>query len=342
MSWSHFETYLQDLAKGNRKDQLCIVCGAGIHGLVSNSSTGAEYEASKMLSSWNKLLDVICTNVSHAPSTILHWEMELLSLNKDANDEKAAFLNEKKLISRLQEKLKASEVLILKNALIKELYAPIRQLLLSPLVNDVVSLNMDLVLEALLDTKHSFAKQVEGDTYTLNRKRVIKRSTPSDQLRIWHPHGDRQSEQSIAMGMWRYSRLIKALASRRGHYKMVEKKNRDAFDKKVNNDPDTWFDIYMRRPLLFIGTGLATAEWSQWIALLLRWRNHAKITDNDKIPPIWHLSVPSDGLHLPKDQFKRLEAPNYETGWKYLTQIFERCEKMTMETNNGLNTTAES
>lgn len=95
MSWSHFETYLQDLATGSRQDRLCIVCGAGIHGLVSNSFTDVEYEAIQMLSSWNNLLDVLCTNVSHTPSTILHWEMELLSLNKGANDEKAAFLNEK-------------------------------------------------------------------------------------------------------------------------------------------------------------------------------------------------------------------------------------------------------
>jgi hypothetical protein len=323
--WIEFEEYLQKLATDDSTLPLCVVIGAGIHRLVESSSSYKDYDSLQKLTSWNGLLDHLGSSIHDAPTPTLRWEMQVLNYeNGLTSHDKAAYQREHSLVGIVNKSLEEAEDILTDRPEITEQYAPLLKVLNSRFVQDVISYNIDLMSERLLNGK--VPKTQKGSSELIRRHRIIKRVKGITSLRIWHPHGDRDSTKTVALGLWRYQRVMDEIYKYRREFKKSEKNNYEVSRRKSVESPDTVFDLYMNRPLLFIGTSLDTAELDQWYMLLIRWRNYAKKEHIDKMPPTWRLCCTSDGLHLPQNKFHRLEGATYRDAWKYLIEVFDRIE----------------
>lgn len=288
--------------------------------------------AKRLLSSWNALLEELGGVEFSMLSPTLAWEF--LSIDKALYPDLQAKQRERQLLKRLQEKILCAEKTLFKFG--DEHLKPLSKIIRSPSVSDVISLNVDLLIERLylndkgmpslfnrskLDTEIGLVKQSSN----LLRCRELQCHTTGSSLRVWHPHGDRLNRQSMAFGIWRYERLISQLVKARGEIKREENKvGYKSFQEMVANQPKNWLELMMFRPLIFIGTSTDYAEWDIWFGLVARWRNFAKATNAEHLPPVWCLDIEDLDLgaskicKVPNGRVHRLTAPDWDTAWKWL------------------------
>lgn len=300
---------LQERIEQSEKMPITVVLGAGIHAL-HQPMTGYCQDACNRLKCWNNLIADDNTPVDDAVglAPTLRWEQKIIS---DAAGI-AAFRNEKIHLKSLVKSVERSEK-ILQKQLSTERFAKLKSILKSPCVSDIVSLNVDLIIERLL-LCHRPIPRVQGRG-ALARHRLI--TIGKTKKRIWHPHGDRVSYDSMQFGMRRYGLIISALELARKKFKSKERKT-----KKNDNEPETWIDLFMSRPLLFLGTSIDQAEWDIWFGLLTRFRNFANTKTRAASLGCFVLTTQDEHVHLPRCWFTRLDAGSYPQGWDLLGNAF--------------------
>jgi hypothetical protein len=153
---------------------------------------------------------------------------------------------------------------------------------------DIVSLNFDRRI-ALSSKQTGFvnapANCREGPQgETLYRHDRI--SHPSRSFtRVWYPHGDTKKFATLKLGVRRYGfHLVTLEESRRGFPDAWRVKRREImWDKpRIKNAPK-WTDVFISRPLVFIGCGLSLDEWALW--WMIRTRAFVVAGDGKKETP---------------------------------------------------------
>lgn len=328
MSWYSLKNHTVNTDSG-KSLPFTFLIGAGIHHL-HQPKDALIYEAIRNLSSWDRLISKVgCSNYSYLSQT-MRWEICALESQDDISDADASNMvqaQQEKLRSVVKQYQNVISKSISNNVKIKQL----KSILKSPYVTDVISLNIDLVLELLLAEKIPCVKS--GKISTLERRREIKRECVqselhNDKLRVWHPHGDISNADSLAFGLWRYEKLIHPLKDARANIKKIEReKGFDCMRQIAIESPENWFQLMMFRPLVIIGTSLDDAEWDIWYALLSRWRNFAKSENKKYESPIWYLTTEKEykknalNQRFPNDRVEFLLADDWDTAWKWLADI---------------------
>jgi hypothetical protein len=104
----------------------------------------------------------------------------------------------------------------------KEL-APLRNILAEPSITDVISLNLDLLLEKMVSGRTHLSTGTSLYEPSVARKYLIRRSGGAGLLRVWHPHGDRSNKKTLSFGMWRYEQLLAPIGGARAYFKKAER-----------------------------------------------------------------------------------------------------------------------
>ena len=280
----------------NKKDnRIVILLGAGLHKSCSVSTSNFRESS---LASWSNLIaarnDVFDEKIGYT----LLWELN--ALKQGSLDLKAS---ERILVAQRQ---LAEHILQLADESIADNWVPpieLQELLFSGRVTDVISLNVDLVLERWLATKNGCALPSannilsNGKKYGVNSSRNRVFHINNTELRFWYPHGDIAKNSSLQFSLSDYGNSVKWMDRARANYKKQEKNGGDI-------SFSTWLDpILSRRRLLVLGCSLDRSEWDIWFALLCRWRNFARYSEQDWYPDTSVLTVEdnTDHLHLPWD-----------------------------------------
>jgi hypothetical protein len=324
MTWSQLAHFLSAIDQGTGSDSappLTVVVGSGIHRMV-RANDGREYDAQRMLSSWVGLLDTLADQRGRRPpDPALRWEM--LALAYPDSPELTAGERDRRLQEKVRSTVSQAEEDLWKPG--RSELAPLRVILQSAYVGDVISLNVDLTVERLVTADSSWNGDASGGTDLLRRHRALKRGGDAGTLRVWHPHGDRTNVESLSFGLWHYRNLLGPLDQARRKIKEAERTSEDKgmVAERAVHSPDNWLELLVFRPLLFVGTGLDAAEWDIWIGLLTRWRNFAQNKHLKWEHPVWILTVPGEHQHLPTERFRRLEGPEWSAAWSFLKNSFE-------------------
>lgn len=319
MSWKVFEDYIQKPNHG----PLAVVIGAGIHRLPTCDS-GPKRDAREILASWPGLLRALGKTGDVSTPTTVQWE--ILALAQDG-DEQATKKNEN-LQRAVQTLIKGAEEVLWhdegkaggRSGGVESLDRLVR----SRHVADVMVLNVDLAIERLLDAGGDSLSAGNAGAL-LERHREVSRGVENP-LRIWHPHGDRADATRTTFGLGHYAKGTAPLQHAFEDFK--KKERQEGFEQsrqRLVAAPGNWFNLFMSRPLVFVGTGLSEAEWDIWYALVMRWRNYAKRKNRKYHPPAWILTIPDNHRHVPDgdDRIRRLEADNWDQAWAFLTQALE-------------------
>ena len=318
--WESLNQFVAANGEQCKYGKIALILGAGVHNL-HGVCNWQENEARKTLSSWSTLLEKLGSENVSMLSPTLGWEF--LSIDKGTHTEDQANKREKQLLKRLQSVILEAEKTLFK--FYDEGLKPLSDIIRSPAVSDVISLNVDLLVERLYLNDKAIPKVMPQSLQntSLQRRRELLCKSSGSKLRVWHPHGDRRNCQSMAFGIWRYERLLNPLVAARGNIKMREKKVGYAnYQEMVANEPENWLQLMMFRPLIFIGTSLDYAEWDIWYGLMARWRNFAKASKKSHLPPVWYLDVEGLGgsniSKVPNGRVQRLAAPDWQTAWNWL------------------------
>ena len=277
MSWSTLDLQLKGIRSG-KSPQLTLILGAGIHNMIPGDNNP--------LSSWSQLLNSMTNDIGHpvlSGSPSLHWELISMA-SKDRND--MAHEGESNFRESLRDKIRDLEPGAIEHG--REFMEPVFEILDTGMVSDVISMNLDLVLEQLYAERHERTLKVQGKD-RLSRFREIKTKSGTT-VRFWHPHGDIDSIDTMLMGMWEYQRQLPKLRGQFNHFKSKERRmKRNDFFIDVNRKAGSWLELMMFRPLIFAGTSLDLAEWDLWYSLLLRWRNRSRL--EDPFGQTWRLEI---------------------------------------------------
>jgi hypothetical protein len=311
MSWSTLDSQLERIKRGD-SPKLTVILGAGIHCMNP--------EGNNPLSSWSGLLNSVSNDMGYplvGDSPSMEWELISMA-SKDGNQ--MAHEGERNFRKNLRDKIRDLESDAIRHG--REFMEPLFEILDAGVVSDVVSLNLDLVLERLYAERHGRTLKVQGKD-RLSRFREIK-SDSGNGVRFWHPHGDIGSVETMLMGMWEYQKQLPKLRSKFNHFKSKERQSkRKGFYFRVNRTAESWFELMMFRPLIFAGTSLHLAEWDLWYSLLLRWRNRSR--SEDSFGQTWRLEVEAPNSSCPDGGTKvqaisPLIAPDWPTAWSRLVQ----------------------
>jgi hypothetical protein len=321
-AWRDLSSYVLR-AREEKAAPLTVVVGAGVNQLHVPSNA-AGHNAKKLLCSWDALLCELTGENFLGVSQTLRWELAALKQKRDSKA--SADIRDRRLRIKLKEEVfKAEKRLLRSGTNDSGGLAHLTRVLLAPVVTDVISLNVDLIIERIVAGEKVALAPVRKATSSLGRHREFVRAGETPKLRIWHPHGDRENAASLSFGLWRYEQLLSPMRKARVNLKKRESEsNFETVRREVATRPTNWVEMMMLRPLLFIGTSLDDAEWDMWYALLMRWRNFAKGYNRKFEHPVWVLSAASEGsnvssLHkLRGHRFDMLEAPNWPTAWEWL------------------------
>ena len=291
------------------KSQITLVVGAGIH-QVPKHTDPCTYESSLLLSSWDRLIVNTFPNIKKSNCPSLSWE---LGLQIKAAKE-PAFKRQLLEFDRVRTAINTAELHVLKS---QELYHPISRVLRSTHVSDVISLNFDLVAEALIS--NSIVKKKNFKRKTSENDRYWQFSD----TRVWHPHGDRMLDGSECIGLRQYGLNIKHVELARQEYKKTERYRLKNKSKRPRPTPSRWVNLFMTNHLIFVGCSLNFSEWDIWFALVNRWRNYAKENKKQHEPKTFVLTTGTEHKHLPS-QFLQLRAPSYDRGCNWLGKLLNQ------------------
>jgi hypothetical protein len=317
MSWLSFKEYLRTAGEENHQP-LCLVVGAGIHSMPKDIIRGEEHDALRILSSWDSLIEELVSNNDSDIPVSMRWDFEMFN-STEFTGPLPAYKRDVVLLKKLKSKIEQSESIVLKSDCLMRGYDPLVNFINDGCISDIVCLNFDKILEELL-LKRGY-KRKKGSSNIENRHSVLFKNDDKFEknIRIWYPNGDCKNLESIKLGYWHFNKGFRGLANLFSKLKRDEKNlGYDAHRVKVINQPDNWLQLFIFRPLLFIGTSIDFSDSTQWAGLLMRWRNFSKIGNSNNEQNAWRLCIPEDGLKLPKNKFLRLEGPNYEDAWKFL------------------------
>jgi hypothetical protein len=147
---------------------------------------------------------------------------------------------------------------------------------------DILSLNFDRRL-ALASGSERFQvgpkNPPEGPSgRTLYRHSRVTRSD-GGVTRVWYPHGDTKRAETIKLGVRRYGFHLGLIRERLGLETSSWRSRKwgaptweESLAVASGDDEgmDSWVDLFLRRPLVFLGSGLSSDEWSIWWLLQVR------------------------------------------------------------------------
>jgi hypothetical protein len=150
---------------------------------------------------------------------------------------------------------------------------------------DILSLNFDRRL-ALASGGERFVtgpkKPPEGPSgRTLYRHSRVTRAD-GGVTRVWYPHGDTKRAETIKLGVRRYGFHLGLIRERLGLETSSWRSRKWgaptweeslAVDRGDDEGMDSWVDVFLRRPLVFLGSGLSGDEWSIWWLLQARFQS---------------------------------------------------------------------
>lgn len=314
MNWDTLEAKIKSI-RLRESPGLTLVLGAGIHQMSSLEGNP--------LASWSELLDSVSNHAQGAMGNIspsLYWELVSMS---SKSPEQMGHEGERSFRARLREKIQELELEVVN--LRGNSMNPIFEILDSGMVSDVVSLNLDLVLERLYAERQGQNLRVQGKG-RLFRFREIE-SEAGNVVRFWHPHGDTDSLETMQMGMWEYQKQLPELRRRFNQIKAQERRlgHKGDFyrmERKANN----WFELMLFRPVVFAGTSLDPAEWDIWFSILMRWRNRGRL--ENPFGDTWRLAKDNVnsailGGTLPKEGIGLLLADEWSDAWCRLVKTFK-------------------
>lgn len=215
----------------------------------------------------------------------------------------------------------------------------LEELLLSGKVKDVISLNVDLVLEKWLVNydsnnvasnkkrpskkipKACNASTVEGKVKNnqgeLNRSRqrqfTIKVNEEEHSITFWYPHGDSQNYESLQFSMNDYAASLGWMDQARQAFKQRERAENFCYE---NLSFETWLDPFLtKKQILILGSSLDKAEWDIWGALLYRFRNFTRHEVEDWYPTTKILTCKDHHAHVPDSYIEKIQGCTYEAAW---------------------------
>ncbi len=335
------ETQFEQLADNwieNGISSVVPVIGSGVN-------TQAEYiEGSKQALNWDTLIKQIISesgiSVSKFPelpdSFIRKWETVLRVVAVNTRGYRP-YLTERDLQKKVQGILTNYE----KDSQHNSLYTTI----LSSGFKDIISLNFDRSLSLAGGAKSikSLSNENSKDGVTLYRHSVV--SQPTNDTRIWYPHGDTKRLDTIKLGVRKYGNYINWIEGLRGHYMNHWYEEDDIYcknhrrlwippsewDKIVRTwtNPSSWVNIFKSAPLMFIGCSLLPDEWPLWYLLNQRARQTAFLDQKgspDNRPETVVLSAgktrPAHLLNEP-EYIVNIHFDTYDKLWKSVMRFFE-------------------
>lgn len=251
-------------------------------------------------------MDAALPGMPYSKNPSLRWELGILSregLNAAQQKRDSRY---KSLCARIA--AAEADILILPTP-----YEPVRNVLASEVVQDVISLNFDLIAERLLCTDFDPRACVSNGN--------ANHLTPHYEIhhkRYWHPHGDRRCRSDGCLGMRQCA--LKAAVLEQARMRFKAKQVETGFNPKASSN---WLELMMASNLIFLGTSLEFSEWDIWFALVNRWRNYARETNKLHEPKAFVLTCGAEHNHLP-EQILRLNATNYDQGWAWLGGILNQ------------------
>jgi len=276
MSESNSDIKTVDLLKETiHKGEIVPIIGAGIHSLNDNIPRKNESWAKSRITikDWNILLNEAAKKIQLSDysffenkySPTLKWELIINNINSH----EPAYKKELMFIDLLREIVREAESEVKTDL---TAYKQLANILRHKSISNIISLNIEFVVETLITNGLSDFK-VTGE-------KGIDRRSQCRYKTVWHPHGDYNNKKSITFGLRHYAQLLGSVESSRQRYKQ---------HKRLNTKPSikTWVDLFMSKPLLFIGTSIDLVEWDIWLALINRWRNFSAESNKIFEPPVF-------------------------------------------------------
>ena len=282
-----------------------LLLGAGIHQAATTKNKKGTSAAQK-LASWAGVQEG--SHDANLLGQTLAWELNALD-GHDADDQAADRLTaqQKSLAEKLEALVKSAHHFGWQPPLALQI------LLQSEYVTDVVSLNVDLLLEQWIVKEHNL-KTLPRVNGADNRSRRRAFQLSSREINFWYPHGDIDRFRSLQFSLSDYGSSLRWMEKARQNYKAREKSEED-------NAFETWLDPFLsKRHILVLGASLDQAEWDIWYALLRRWRNFARYKTEEWYPKTWVLSKECEKKHshLPQGYIELLERKSYPEAWETL------------------------
>lgn len=302
MDFTEYFFKYKEQIKNDPEKKFVIILGSGFH----KEAFGKDVE--NHLTSWRKLLESVKSKTKITSNNyILEFEQLVTERSVKSGEE---FTNlqankiENSIKKQISENLSKQQRIAFKN---KKLNYPLG--IFNPIyVSDVIVLNFDLMAELLLLKARN--------KHIITRAKKTIRDIPSSRYRIingmrfWHPHGDIDYIESMVLGIRRYGLLIKEVEALRKRYKGNE-------NTPKKNYIDSWFDHFVKKPVIVAGAGFSESEWDLWFALANRMRNYSKKNNKDYEPPIFKIINPKSATPT---IFQPI-AKN-ENNWKVIENLF--------------------
>lgn len=297
------------LAKSLVKDKrVVLLLGAGVHHAASIKKAKGNL-ITQQLASWEGVQEGF--HDGNLLGQTLAWELNGID-GHDDDAQAAARLREhqKSLSMKLQALSKKAE------AFSWQPPTALQTFLKSGRVSDVISLNVDLLLENwLLDAcQLKTLPRVKGANNSCRRREFKLGSVV---INFWYPHGDVDKFRSLQFSLSDYAKSLNWMEQARRAYKAREDEGTDA-------GFETWFDLFLsKREIVVLGASLDQAEWDIWYALLCRWRNFSRFESEDWCPSVWVLTQKGEAKHrhLPTGYVKLLEGVTYQQAWDSLENV---------------------
>lgn len=303
--------------------RIVLILGAGVHRAAKLKSPRGQVSLQN-LASWSGIQNGFY--YGYQLGQTLAWELNALA-NQATDEQSAQRLKEEQLA--LAQRLDRDS----KRLLRFDWQPPeaLHELLMSGAVTDVISLNVDLVLEQwlanALKIKRPTVHRRNGEersnkgNQNSDRAREFKKLGTEEGIRFWYPHGDVSKPSSLQFGLSDYAKALNWMSLARSKYKAREK-NKGKLEKYL-----TWLDpLLSKRQVLILGASLDPAEWDVWYALLCRWRNFAQFEDEDWYPVTRILSIKGGHIHLPQGYIERIEGCTYDESWALLQAMIHQRE----------------
>lgn len=162
-------------------------------------------------------------------------------------------------------------------------FALYREFAASGLV-DLISLNFDRRI-ALASAREKFDTGPKNPPEGPSARPLYRHSRIETDggiaTRVWYPHGDTKRADTLKLGVRRYGFHLGLLQEYLGHFGDEWRTNVAWMDRMSeysypwrsepgDDEVTSWVDVFLSRPLLFIGCGMGADEWSLWWLLRVR------------------------------------------------------------------------
>ncbi len=289
-----------------------IILGSGFHRQALGGNS--------ILSSWDKLLKDQDSELKLTGFYPLDFEQLIVRKTRSQkvgkSPEKAAYEIENRISEEICFDLKCAQEKALKFS--KKCYP--NGIFNPKKVSDVISLNFDTTAEILCckkakkkvsNLKQSLFESEKNENFKIPY--YLVQFSKFENIRFWYPHGSVHDKDNITLGTREYVKRLQTIERLRNH----SKSNKD-------DEPKSWYDQIVHKPVLILGAEMSKDEWDIWFALVNRERNFAKNKNQQYKFPIFQMrecECKNDAQH---EWFQPLfTGMSFEKQWEKLEELFK-------------------